>query len=78
MGLNLNPHSVATQKILDPYGKEFTYDFKLKLMGRKQGEAAALLISHYGIQDMTPGRLTMWIVFFASFQVQCHEVGGVK
>jgi len=51
-------YTVATQKILEPYGKEFTYDFKLKLMGRKQGEAAAMLISHYGIQDMTPEEFT--------------------
>ena len=29
-------YTVATQKVLDPFGKTFTYEIKSKLMGLKQ------------------------------------------
>ncbi|PRP87084.1 pseudouridine-5'-monophosphatase-like [Planoprotostelium fungivorum] len=37
-------YTTVTQQILDPYGHKFTWDIKSKMMGRKQAEAAAVLI----------------------------------
>ena len=37
-------YTEATQKVLDPFGKVFTYDFKLKLMGMKQVRLLPLLL----------------------------------
>jgi len=52
-------YTEATQKILDPFGKEFTYDVKLKMMGRKQADAARFLVSHYGIEaQLSPDEFT--------------------
>ncbi|KAL5476180.1 hypothetical protein EMCRGX_G026094 [Ephydatia muelleri] len=42
-------YSRCTQSILDRYGKQFTWDIKQKMMGRKALEAASILITHTGI-----------------------------
>ncbi|XP_075984611.1 pseudouridine-5'-phosphatase-like isoform X1 [Anticarsia gemmatalis] len=47
-GLLLNTedlYTVAYQNILTPYGKKYTYDLKIKLMGLQGHEAAQLVIS---------------------------------
>jgi len=48
-------YTVAIQKILDPFGKIFTYDVKSKMMGRKQDDAARFLVSHLGIESELSG-----------------------
>ena len=48
-------YTVATQKILDRFGFEYTYDVKSKLMGRVAADAAQYLVRHYGIEDKLSG-----------------------
>lgn len=46
-------YSVATQHILDRFGKTFSWELKAKMMGKRAPEAAALLVEELGI-DLTP------------------------
>ena len=43
----------CTQRILDRYGKQFTWDIKQRMMGRKALEAASILLAHTGV-PLTP------------------------
>ncbi|KAI9226321.1 MAG: HAD-like domain-containing protein [Piptocephalis tieghemiana] len=51
-GLLLNTEHLYTeisQAILTPYGKEFTWDIKVKMMGRTESEGAKILVEHLEI-----------------------------
>ncbi|RKP13795.1 HAD-like domain-containing protein [Piptocephalis cylindrospora] len=51
-GLLLNTEHLYTeisQAILTPYGKEFTWDIKVKMMGRTEREGATILLEHLKI-----------------------------
>lgn len=53
-GLLLNTEDIytkVTQKILEPYGKQFTWSIKVKMMGRRAPEAAQVLIDELGLQE---------------------------
>ena len=46
-----NAYTVVQQKILDRFGKKFTWEIKSQMMGRKAIDAAKTLIEHFGIGD---------------------------
>lgn len=53
-GLLLDTESMYTivqQKLLDPFGLEFTPNVKAMMMGRKDLEAAQVMVDHYGLKD---------------------------
>ena len=54
-GLLLDTESFYTavqQKILDRFGKTFTWEIKSRMMGRKAIDAAKTLIEHFGLQGL--------------------------
>ena len=44
-------YTVVQQKILDRFGKKFTWEIKSRMMGRKAMDAAKTLIEHFGLGD---------------------------
>lgn len=43
-------YTIAQVKLLEPYGMVFTPEVKAKMMGRKDLEAAQVMIEHYGLE----------------------------
>lgn len=37
------------QKVIDPYGKQYTWEVKQKLMGRQSEETARIMVSEYDL-----------------------------
>ena len=51
--LVLSPIILAVQfqvKLLEPYGVEFTPEVKAMMMGRKDLDAAEVMVKHYGLE----------------------------
>ncbi len=46
-------YTLATQKVLDPFGKTFTLEFKRTIVGRQALESADMTVEHYGLA-LTP------------------------
>ncbi len=46
-------YTLATQKVLDPFGLTFTLEFKRTIVGRKALESAAMTVEHYDLA-LTP------------------------
>jgi len=42
-----NLYTAGTQRVLSEYGKEFTWEFKSNLMGKRTDEVARMMIDHY-------------------------------
>jgi len=42
-----NMYTLGTQTILSQYGKEYSWDFKAKLMGKRTDEVARMIVDHY-------------------------------
>lgn len=42
-------YTIATQKLLDPYGAEFTMDLKRQCMGGDSRRSARIVIDHFGL-----------------------------
>ncbi|KAJ3075346.1 Pseudouridine-5'-phosphatase [Podochytrium sp. JEL0797] len=49
----LGVYSDVTSEILSRFGLKYTWDIKSQMLGRKEGDAANLLIQHYGIPNYT-------------------------
>lgn len=48
-------YTIVQKKILERYGKEFTWDLKAKMMGKKALEAGKILVSELGLENvLTP------------------------
>ncbi|MDG1923866.1 MAG: HAD hydrolase-like protein, partial [Pseudomonadales bacterium] len=46
-------YTLATQKVLDPFGITFTLEFKRTIVGRQALQSAAMTVEHYGLA-LTP------------------------
>jgi len=42
-----NTYTLGSQRILSEYGKEYTWEFKAKLMGKRTDEVARMIVDHY-------------------------------
>ncbi|XP_023342158.1 uncharacterized protein LOC111711905 [Eurytemora carolleeae] len=52
-----NLYTLGTQTILQEYGKEYSWEFKAKLMGKRTDEVARMIIEHYQL----PLKPEQWI-----------------
>lgn len=60
-------YTIAFQNILTPYGKEYTFDLKLKLMGSQAHETAKKIVSELEL-PLTPEE------FMAKSKIQFEQL----